>query len=172
MNRSTHILKRFSSYKTPSFKKKPSKQVKVTSTSTSTTNTAAAPHYTTNPPRDSPFVQELLVTGRPNWSKAPPQLKKRYNGIFLIFLSVPILAMTTYEMVSRLEGNSTKKIQQGEMYEDGTRRDFSESEKYKVERESLMYRIFGKDFFLDGFTSRTMKGQRPDEKQEQDQNQK
>ncbi|WLF79280.1 hypothetical protein PVL30_003032 [Lodderomyces elongisporus] len=100
---------------------------------------------------------KLIQTGRPNWSKAPPQLKQRYNGIFLILLSVPVIFITTYEMVQRLEGRSTKKVQQGERREDGTKREFSEAEKWQVEKQSLSTKIFGKDFFLDGFTSNTLK---------------
>ena len=108
-------------------------------------------------PQDSPFVEELVLTGRPNWKKAPQQIKQRYKGIYLILLSIPIIGITTFEIIQRLEGRSTKKIQQGERLPNGINRDFDEQEKIKVEKESIMYKIFGKDFFLDGFTSKTIK---------------
>lgn len=107
--------------------------------------------------KDSPFVEELVLTGRPNWKKAPQQIKQRYKGIYLILLSIPIMGITTFEIIRRLEGKSTKKIQQGERLSNGINRDFDEQEKIKVEKESIMYKIFGKDFFLDGFTSKTIK---------------
>ncbi|KAL6450910.1 hypothetical protein SBY92_001158 [Candida maltosa Xu316] len=107
----------------------------------------------------SPFVEELVLTGRPNWKKAPPQLKQRYRGIFLVLLSIPIIGMSSFEIIRRLEGKSTKRVRQGERLPDGTNRNYSEEEKIKVEQESVMYKIFGKDFFLDGFTSKTRKSE-------------
>ncbi|KAI3402970.1 hypothetical protein KGF56_004223 [Candida oxycetoniae] len=155
-----------SSVRTPSFhRKNANAPVKVKSKhqqglqeQSSITNTTTS---------SSPFTQELLMTGRPNWDKAPSQLKQRYRGIFLVLLSIPIIAVTSFVMYQRLEGKSTKKIQQGELLENGTKRDFDEAEKYKVEKESFMYKIFGRDFFLDGFTSKTMKN---DQEQEEKKN--
>lgn len=105
----------------------------------------------------SEFIKELVETGKANWKKAPSAVKKRYNGIFLILVSIPILFMSTSEMIRRLEGRSTKKVRQGELLENNEIRKYDEVEKWQVEKNSLMYRIFGKDFFLDGFTSKTMK---------------
>lgn len=105
----------------------------------------------------SEFIKELVETGKANWKKAPSAVKKRYNGIFLILVSIPILFMSTSEMIRRLEGRSTKKVRQGELLENNEIRKYDEVEKWQVEKSSFMYKIFGKDFFLDGFTSKTMK---------------
>lgn len=56
-----------------------------------------------------------------------------------------------------MSGQSTKKVQQGEILEDKTIRYFDEEEKWNVERSSWLYKIFGRDPYLDGFTSKTMK---------------
>lgn len=142
------MFRRFKSTKPPAFHKQGGSTVRVQSPGVK----PKAPK-----PKESPFVQELVLTGRPNWEKAPPQLKQRYKGIFLVLLSVPIIFITSFEMYQRLEGQSTKKIQQGEKLPNGVNRDFDEAEKYKVEKDSVMYKLFGRDFFLDGFTSKTMK---------------
>ncbi|EGV61646.1 hypothetical protein CANTEDRAFT_107586 [Yamadazyma tenuis ATCC 10573] len=105
----------------------------------------------------SEFIQELVETGRANWKRAPPEVKKRYNGIFLILFSLPILFMSTSELVRRLEGGSTKKVRQGELLDNKEIRRYDEVEKWQVEKNSIMYKVFGRDFFLDGFTSKTMK---------------
>lgn len=112
------------------------------------------------PEQNSEFIKELVETGRANWSKAPKAVKQRYNGIFLILFSIPIIAFSTFEMVRRLEGRSTKKIRQGEVLDNNDIRKYGEVEKWQVERDSIMYKIFGKDFFLDGFTSKTMKDEK------------
>ena len=149
------MFKRFKSTKPPSFHKQGGSTVRIQSPQL---------HLKNSKPKESPFVQELVLTGRPNWEKAPPQLKQRYKGIFLVLLSVPIIFITSFEMYQRLEGQSTKKIQQGEKLPNGVNRDFDEVEKYKVEKESVMYKLFGKDFFLDRFTSKTMKVDNDDKK--------
>lgn len=74
----------------------------------------------------------------------------------MVLFSVPVLLLSSYELFRRLEGKSTKKVQQGELLQGNEVRKFDEQEKWKVERESWMYKIFGKDFFLDGFTSKTL----------------
>ncbi|CAK7900475.1 hypothetical protein CAAN1_23S01882 [[Candida] anglica] len=107
-------------------------------------------------PANSEFLQSLLDTGRPNWKKAPKELKIRYYGVYAVLFSIPIVFISSYEMYRRLEGKSTKKVQEGEILEDRQVRTFGEKEKWEVEKNSLMYRIFGRDFFLDGFTSKTM----------------
>lgn len=107
-------------------------------------------------PKQSDFTAELVETGRPNWKKAPRALKRRYNGVFLILFSIPVMLLPGWELYKRLEGKSTKKIQQGEIIEGKEVRKFDEAEKWLVEKNSIMYKIFGKDFFLDGFTSKTM----------------
>ncbi|ODV77846.1 uncharacterized protein CANTADRAFT_26870 [Suhomyces tanzawaensis NRRL Y-17324] len=107
-------------------------------------------------PKDSEFIQELVETGKANWKKAPAAVKTRYRGIYLILFSIPFIVIPSIEMYRRLEGKSTKKIQQGELLEGQTVRKYDESEKWKVEKESWMYKLFGRDFFLDGFTSKTM----------------
>lgn len=117
----------------------------------------AKPKPSVKKTENSEFIKELVETGKANWKKAPPEVKKRYNGIFLILFSIPILFMSTSEMIRRLEGTSTKKIRQGELLENQEIRKYDEVEKWQVEKNSLMYRIFGRDFFLDGFTSKTMK---------------
>ena len=106
-------------------------------------------------PQDE-FFSELVQTGKPNWKKAPAAVKNRYNGIFLILFSIPILLLPGWELYRRINGKSTKKVQEGEVIEGRTVRKFDEAEKWQVERNSIMYKIFGKDFFLDGFTSKTM----------------
>lgn len=105
----------------------------------------------------SDFIKELVQTGKANWKIAPSDLKRRYNGIYMILLAIPVVLVTSVELYRRLEGKSTKKIQQGEILDNGEVRKFDELEKYKVEKQSWSYRLFGKDFFLDGFTSKTMK---------------
>ncbi|CCG23015.1 hypothetical protein CORT_0D01670 [Candida orthopsilosis Co 90-125] len=147
------MFRRSKSTKPPSFHKQRGSTVRIQSPEPKLKNTK---------PKESPFVQELVLTGRPNWDKAPPQLKQRYKGIFLVLLSVPVIFITSFEMYQRLEGQSTKKIQQGEKLPNGGNRDFDEIEKYKVEKESVMYKLFGRDFFLDGFTSKTMKADNDD----------
>lgn len=107
-------------------------------------------------PKDSQFIQQLADTGKANWKIAPKAIKTRYYGIYMVLFSIPVLLLSSYELFRRLEGKSTKKVQQGELLEGNEVRKFSEQEKWKVERESLMYRIFGRDFFLDGFTSKTL----------------
>ncbi|CAH2355551.1 hypothetical protein CLIB1423_28S00826 [[Candida] railenensis] len=108
-------------------------------------------------PVDDEFRKNLRQNGKLNWKKAPKEIKVRYYGMYAILFSIPILAISTYEMYRRLEGKSTKKVQEGEILEDKTVRKFDEVEKWEVEKKSLMYRLFGRDFFLDGFTSKTMK---------------
>lgn len=109
-------------------------------------------------PQDE-FFTELVETGRANWKKAPKAVKTRYNGIFMILFSIPILIIPGWELYRRMEGKSTKKVQQGELLENKQVRRFDEAEKWQVERDSLMYKIFGRDFYLDGFTSKTMKSE-------------
>lgn len=104
------------------------------------------------------FVQELAETGRANWKKAPKELKNRYYGIYMVMFSIPLIAISSWEMYRRLEGKSTKKVQEGEMLDGQLVRKYDEVEKWSTEKNSLMYRIFGRDFFLDGFTSKTMGG--------------
>ncbi|CUM66386.1 uncharacterized protein PRCAT00004050001 [Priceomyces carsonii] len=106
--------------------------------------------------RNSEFIQELAETGRADWKKAPKEIKTRYRGIFLVLLSIPLILMPSYELYRRLEGKSTKKVQEGEILEGKEVRKFGETEKWETERKSLMYKLFGRDFFLDGFTSKTM----------------
>ncbi|RCK63840.1 hypothetical protein Cantr_10772 [Candida viswanathii] len=148
----------------PSFHKEGKSTIKITtnnSTSNSNPNNPKGPNNPsskkTTPPKDSPFVEELVQTGRPNWQKAPPQLKQRYRGLHLILLSIPVLLITSVEMYRRLEGKATKKVQQGELLPNGTSRDFNEAEKRKVEESSWASKLFGIDFFAEGVTSRTRK---------------
>lgn len=108
-------------------------------------------------PPQSEFFAELVETGKPNWKKAPKAVKTRYNGIFLVLFSIPFILLPGWELYRRLGGKSTKKVQEGEILEGHQVRKFDEVEKWNVEKESWMYKIFGKDFFLDGFTSRTMR---------------
>lgn len=103
------------------------------------------------------FFTELVETGKPNWKKAPAAVKTRYNGIFLVLFSIPFILLPGWELYRRLGGKSTKKVQQGEIVEGKQVRKFDEVEKWTVEKESLMYKLFGRDFFLEGFTSKTMK---------------
>lgn len=104
----------------------------------------------------SEFAQELVESGKVNWKKAPKALKTRYYGVYMILFSIPMLLIPSYEIYRRLEGKSTKKVQQGEILEDREIRKFDENEKWQREKNSLMYRVFGRDFFLDGFTSKTL----------------
>ncbi|RLV87991.1 hypothetical protein JA9_002558 [Meyerozyma sp. JA9] len=116
-------------------------------------------------PKDSEFISELVQTGKANWKKAPTAVRNRYYGIYMILFSIPILILPSYEIWRRLEGKSTKQVQKGEILEGQQVRPFDEREKWEKEKNSLMYRIFGRDFFLDGFTSKTMRG-KEDEKNE------
>lgn len=102
------------------------------------------------------FAQELVENGKVNWKKAPKALKTRYYGVYMILFSIPMLLIPSYEIYRRLEGKSTKKVQTGEILEDREIRKFDENEKWQREKDSLMFKIFGKDFFLEGFTSRTL----------------
>lgn len=113
-------------------------------------------------PKDSEFIQELVQTGKANWKKAPQAVKSRYYGIYMILFSIPILLLPSYEIWRRLEGKSTKQVQKGEIVEGQQVRQFDEQEKWETEKKSLMYKIFGRDFFLDGFTSKTMKQDKKD----------
>ncbi|CAG86822.2 DEHA2D04994p [Debaryomyces hansenii CBS767] len=114
--------------------------------------------------KDSEFIQELVETGRANWKKAPKAVKTRYYGIYMIMFSIPVILIPSYEIYRRLEGKSTKRVQEGELLEGNEVRKFDEVEKWQVEKNSLMYKIFGRDFFLDGFTSRTMNPEKNNEK--------
>lgn len=78
--------------------------------------------------------------------------------------SIPVILIPSYEIYRRLEGKSTKRVQEGELLEGNEVRKFDEVEKWQVEKNSLMYKIFGRDFFLDGFTSRTMNPEKNNEK--------
>lgn len=113
-----------------------------------------APKTPESPP--DPFIHELIETGRANWKKAPKEVRTRYRGIFLILFSIPFILLPGWEMGKRVTGHSTKKVQEGEILENGVVRKFDEAEKWKTEKESLMYKIFGKDFYLDGFTKDSM----------------
>lgn len=115
-------------------------------------------------PKDE-FFTELVETGRPNWKKAPKAVKQRYNGIYMILVSIPIMTLTGWELYRRLSGKSTKKVQEGEIIEGQEVRKFGEAEKWQREKDSILYKIFGRDFFLDGFTSKTMKTNTKDEKE-------
>lgn len=106
--------------------------------------------------KDSEFIQELVETGRANWKKAPRAVKTRYYGIYMILFSIPLIIIPSVEMYRRLEGKSTKKVRQGELLEGQEIRKYDEAEKWRVEKDSWMYKIFGRDFFLEGFTSKTM----------------
>lgn len=108
-------------------------------------------------PKESDFIKELRETGRANWKKAPKEVKTRYRGIYLIMFSIPLIVIPSYELWRRLTGRSVKKIQQGELLEGQQIRHFDEDEKWEVEKNSILYKIFGHDFFQDGFTSKTMK---------------
>lgn len=101
------------------------------------------------------FVEELIETGRPNWKKAPKSVRNRYYGIYMVLLSIPVILVPSIELYRRLEGNSTKRVQEGEL--EGTEvRKFGEKEKWEREQNSFMYKLFGKDFFLEGSTSKTI----------------
>lgn len=103
------------------------------------------------------FLRGLVETGKADWKAAPKEIKTRYKGIYYVLFSIPILLIPGYELYRRVSGTSTKKVQEGEyLGSEGGIRKFSEEEKWEVERNSLMYKIFGRDFFLDGFTSKSM----------------
>lgn len=106
--------------------------------------------------RESQFVKELVETGKPNWKLAPKEVKSRYYGIYMILLGLPIFLVLSTVLYRRLEGKSTRKVQEGEILENGDVRKFDEAEKWSTEKNSILYKIFGRDFFLDGFTSKTM----------------
>lgn len=131
---------------------KEGRKSRITSTSTVTTTSGSES-------KDSEFVKELVETGKANWKKAPKAVKTRYYGIYMILFSIPFILIPSIEMYRRLEGKSTKKVRQGELLEGNEVRKYDEVEKWQVEKDSLMYKIFGRDWFLDGFTSKTMKGQ-------------
>lgn len=105
----------------------------------------------------SPFIRGLIDTANPSWKLAPPELRRRYRGIYLILVSVPILLVLLYELYRRLEGKSVKRVRKGELLEGDDVRLYSEKEKWAQEKDSWSYKLFGKDWFLDGFTSKTMK---------------
>lgn len=105
----------------------------------------------------SPFIRGLIDTANPSWKLAPPELRRRYRGIYLILVSVPIILVLLYELYRRLEGKSVKRVRKGEILEGDDIRLYSETEKWAQEKDSWSYKLFGKDWFLDGFTSKTMK---------------
>ncbi|QEL63401.1 hypothetical protein CJJ09_005602 [Candidozyma auris] len=91
-------------------------------------------------PKDE-FFSELVKTGRPNWKKAPSAVKQRYNGIFMILFSIPIMALSGWELYRRMEGKSTKKVQEGEIIQGKEVRKFDEAEKWQREKDSLLFKI-------------------------------
>lgn len=121
------------------------------------------PSKPTKAKQDPGFLKGLVETGRVDWKKAPKAIRTRYTGIYLILVSIPIITLSSYELYRRLEGKSTKKVQEGELVDGKEVRKFDEIEKWQVEKNSLMYRLFGKDFFLDGFTSKTINKNSTDE---------
>ncbi|KAI5962263.1 uncharacterized protein KGF55_003339 [Candida pseudojiufengensis] len=155
------LFSRFLSQKSPNFHTKVgSSTIRIKSPEKPSTNsplTSSTGATSSSTSKNSPFVKELVETGKPNWSKAPPQLKQRYKGIHLILLSIPVIAISSYELWARLDGKSVKKMQTGELLSDGSVREFNEFEKYQREKNSIIGKIFGLDFFLDGLTSKTMK---------------
>lgn len=120
----------------------------------------------------SDFVKELAETGRANWKKAPKELKGRYYGMYMVLFLIPLIFISSYEMYRRLEGKSTKKVQEGEMLDGQQVRKYSEEEKWQTEKNSFMYKLFGRDFFLDGFTSKTMKEEKGKEEKGKEENRK
>ncbi|CAN3365872.1 hypothetical protein DICA3_E27446 [Diutina catenulata] len=124
---------------------------------TAATPKAPEPQPGTNKPKNSRFLQELVETGRANWKIAPAEVKTRYRGIFLVLCSIPLLIFPSIEVIRRLEGKSVKKVRKGELLEGNQVRPYGEAEKWEVEKDSLMYKIFGRDFFLEGFTARELK---------------
>ncbi|KAK6465191.1 hypothetical protein DFJ63DRAFT_310292 [Scheffersomyces coipomensis] len=154
------MSKEESKFKNSSFHREGKKKNVTTNTTTSSTITEGSKS------KNAEFISELVETGRPNWNKAPKAVRTRYNGVHLILLSIPIIFISTYELYRRLEGKSTKKVREGEIMENHEIRKYGEKEKWEVEKNSWNYKIFGKDFYLDGFTSKTMKrdsGNKPDE---------
>ncbi|CCE73282.1 Piso0_000313 [Millerozyma farinosa CBS 7064] len=122
-----------------------------------------SPSKPTKGKQDPGFLKGLVETGRVDWEKAPKAIRTRYTGIYLVLVSIPIITLSSYELYRRLEGKSTKKVQEGELVDGKEVRKFDEIEKWQVEKNSLMYRLFGKDFFLDGFTSKTINKNSTDE---------
>lgn len=107
--------------------------------------------------KSNAFFQEFLETGKANWKMAPPEVRTRYRGIFLVLCLIPMIIFPLIEIYKRLEGKLVKKVRQGELLEGQEVRPYSEDEKWQNERNSLMYKLFGKDWFLEGFTLKTMK---------------
>lgn len=113
----------------------------------------------------SQFSKQLVMATSSGSNSAPNVLKQRNMGIYLVLLSIPILFILLYELYRRLEGKSFKRIRQGERRENDKVRYYSEAEKYTNERQSWSYKLFGKDWFLDGFTSKTMCNQKKEDKE-------
>ncbi|KAG7661803.1 uncharacterized protein J8A68_004692 [[Candida] subhashii] len=98
---------------------------------------------------DSPFIHHLKQTGRAEWKLADPKLKQRSNAIFLILLSIPVLAISSYELFNRFQGRSHKKLQKGEILEGQLVRDFTEEEIVQREQSSILTKLFGQDPFVE-----------------------
>ncbi|EGW32601.1 uncharacterized protein SPAPADRAFT_51142 [Spathaspora passalidarum NRRL Y-27907] len=105
---------------------------------------------------DSPFVQHLITTGKPNWKLATPEMKTKYRAYQKILIGIPVLFICSYVLVRRLNGESTKQMQKGEIAEDGTLIYWDENKIMEVERNTWSYKLFGPDYFQEGRTSRTI----------------
>ncbi|RLV94755.1 hypothetical protein JA1_001544 [Spathaspora sp. JA1] len=105
---------------------------------------------------DSPFVQDLVATGKPDWKLASPQMKSKYRGFQMILIGIPIAFVASYEIFRRFEGLSVRRLQKGEIGEDGSIDYWDEDKILEVERNSWTYKLFGPDFFQEGLTSRTL----------------
>lgn len=92
--------------------------------------------------------------------------------MYMVLFLIPLIFISSYEMYRRLEGKSTKKVQEGEMLDGQQVRKYSEEEKWQTEKNSFMYKLFGRDFFLDGFTSKTMKEEKGKEEKGKEENRK
>ena len=107
---------------------------------------------TRRPPKPRPstsegFYSSLIETGKPEWKKAPKELKIRAYGVYGMLLAIPVFVVSLYEIYRRLDGKSTKKIQEGEILDDRLVRWYDKEEKEEKEENSMMFRLFGRDFF-------------------------
>ncbi|KAG7194849.1 uncharacterized protein KQ657_003951 [Scheffersomyces spartinae] len=105
---------------------------------------------------EAEYYRKFRETGKINWKHMPQLLKTRARGVLMIFGALPLVIVTGYELWRRLEGKSVKRVQRGELTDDRQVIPWDEEKIWQTERNSWYYKLFGRDYFLDGFTSDTM----------------
>ncbi|PRT52560.1 hypothetical protein B9G98_00180 [Wickerhamiella sorbophila] len=86
------------------------------------------------------------VEERPPIEVPKPNFKGKGNrSVFLIMLSIPLVAVTTAVLYKRVLVGQPKRVQTGEYTPDGGLRMFTEDEREDRDSKSWMTRIFGRE---------------------------